>query len=273
MHHAKITILRGALKINLNRLSSYDTDRPNRWFSFPLNTIARRMNRTSIFDFIGNLDTLLAVMLGALLATGGALVAELIQDRLGRRRRQRDASRFFAEILTSVDQIFLLACESMKVGDPWGNYTRTLFEIASREASIYERNRERLFDIQDMQLRFALHGHMLRFTVPIFGILENCEQIEALQTRLDEDEALSVAVRAFRRVSSRTPRPDAYAIAAPAASPQISIYGSYRRSGFQTDRPRGGRFHGIYQCHARGVSLRHFPITTEIGRTSARQAG
>lgn len=184
------------MRINLNRLSSYDTDRPNRWFSFPLNTIARRMNRTSIFDFIGNLDTLLAVMLGALLATGGALVAELIQDRLGRKRRQRDASRFFAEILTSVDQIFLLACESMKVGDPWGNYTRTLFEIASREASIYERNRERLFDIQDMQLRFALHGHMLRFTVPIFGILENCEQIEALQTRLDEDEALSVAVRA-----------------------------------------------------------------------------
>jgi len=58
------------------------------------------MARSSIFDFIGNLDTLLAVMLGALLATFGALVSELIQNRLGQKRRQRDAARFFAEILS-----------------------------------------------------------------------------------------------------------------------------------------------------------------------------
>lgn len=143
--------------------------------------------RPTPFDFIGNLDTLLAVMLGALLATGGALVAELIQDRLGRKRRQRDAARFFAEIMTSVDQIFWLACETMKIGDPWGNYTRSLFEIASREASIYERNRERLFDIHDMRLRFALHGHMLRFTVPIANIVRHNEEIEVLKAKLEEE--------------------------------------------------------------------------------------
>jgi hypothetical protein len=41
------------------------------------------MMRASTFDFIGNLDTLLAVMVGALLATIDALVSELIQNRLG----------------------------------------------------------------------------------------------------------------------------------------------------------------------------------------------
>jgi hypothetical protein len=151
--------------------------------------------RATPFDFIGNLDTLLAVMVGALLATVGALVAELIQDRLGRNRRQRDAARFFAEIMTSVDQIFELACETTKIGERWGIYTRNLFETASREASIYERNRERLFDIHHMELRFAIHGHMLRFTVPISSIVQQCDQIEALKVRLVEDEGLSESAK------------------------------------------------------------------------------
>lgn len=154
------------------------------------------MARSSIFDFIGNLDTLLAVLLGALLATLGALVSELIQNRLGQKRRQRDAARFFAEILSSADQIFLLACESRKVGDPWGSYTGTLFETVTREASVYERNRERLFDILDMKLRFALHGYMLRFTVPIAAIVKHSDDIDTLKMRLDEGEGLSETVKA-----------------------------------------------------------------------------
>lgn len=155
--------------------------------------------RTSIFDFVGNLDTLIAVLVGALLATLGALAADLVQERLGRRRRQRDAARFFGEIMTSVDQIFDLACESQKVGDPWGAYSQRLFEIASREASVYERNRERLFDIWDMKLRFAINGHILRATVPIAGIVEHSGQIDALQARLDEDETLSDTARTSLR--------------------------------------------------------------------------
>lgn len=147
--------------------------------------------RTSVFDFVGNLDTLVAVLVGALLATLGALAVDLVQDRLGRRRRQRDAARFFGEIITSVDQIFDLACESQKIGDPWGTYTQRLFEIASREASVYERNRERLFDIWDIELRFAINGHVLRATVPVASIVQQSDQIEAIQARLDEDETLS----------------------------------------------------------------------------------
>ena len=151
--------------------------------------------RTSIFDFVGNLDTLLAVMVGALLATVGALVAEIVQERLGRRRRQRDAARFFGEIMISMDQIFDLACESQNVGDRWGSYSQRLFETVSQEALVYERNRERLFDIRDMELRFAIHGHMLRASVPIASMAAQSSQIDAIQERLDEDEALSDTTR------------------------------------------------------------------------------
>ena len=54
--------------------------------------------RQSVFDYIGSLNTLIAVFIGAILATGGALVAEIIQERTNRNRQERDAARFFGDI-------------------------------------------------------------------------------------------------------------------------------------------------------------------------------
>ena len=108
--------------------------------------------RQSVFDFIDNLDTLLAVIIGALLATGGAMVAELVQDRLGQKRKERDAARFFGEILASVDSILDRAFASMEIGDRWGDVTVRLFRTALNEAGIYERNRERMFEIEVVKL-------------------------------------------------------------------------------------------------------------------------
>lgn len=147
--------------------------------------------RNSIFDYIGNLDTLIAVIVGACLATGGALIAEIIQDRLRRRRRQREAARFFGEIIISISQVFDLAVESQKIGDPWGAFTVSMFRVCAHEAEVYTRNRERLFDIPDMRLRFSIHGHLLRFTVPISSIVRESADIDVLQTRLEEAEGLS----------------------------------------------------------------------------------
>ena len=150
--------------------------------------------RASSFDFIGNLDTLLAVVIGAVLATGGALVAEIIQDRLGRKRRERDAARFFGELMTSIDSIIDLAIGSRAVGDPWGRVTHRLFETALREAAVYERNRERLFELGDMQLRFDIHAHVLRETVPLVAILEQTDTINDLDRQL-ADQTLDEAAR------------------------------------------------------------------------------
>lgn len=140
--------------------------------------------RNSVFDFIDNLDTLLAVVLGAMLATGGALLAELIQDRLGQKRRERDAARFFGEILASVDLVLDRAFKSLDLGERWGDVSQRLFKTALDEAAIYERNRERLFEIRDMTLRREIHVHFLTEIVPLTALIDICNDINALEKEL-----------------------------------------------------------------------------------------
>ncbi len=152
--------------------------------------------RASAFDFVGNLDTLLAVVIGAFLATGGALVAEQIEDRVNRKRRERDAARFFGEILASIDTIIDSAVESQKVGDPWGPVSQRLFRTALRETQVYERNRERLFDIRDTSLRARIHTHFIRETFPLESIVDHCRDIGDISTSLENDDLL--ATRAER---------------------------------------------------------------------------
>ena len=154
--------------------------------------------RPSVFDFIDNLDTLLAVIIGAVLATGGAMVAELVQDRLGRKRKARDAARFFGEILTSVDRVLERAVGSLKFGDPFGSVSKRLFRTASEETSVYERNRERMFDIHDIELRRLIHTHFLEQTVPLVAMLEYWDEVDAIEKELAEDDQMSEARRAAK---------------------------------------------------------------------------
>lgn len=138
----------------------------------------------SVFEYVGNLDTLIAVVIGAMLATLGALFAELIQDRLNRRRRERDAARFFGEVLFSIDRILDAAVASQKIGDPWGSVTRRMFKTALREADVYQRNRERLFDIRDTGVRSGIHQHFITEMFPLEAIVEYCEEIREIETEL-----------------------------------------------------------------------------------------
>lgn len=147
--------------------------------------------RQSVFDYIDNLDTLLAVIVGAVLATGGAMVAELVQDRLGQKRKERDAARFFGEILATVDLVLDRAIGSMAIGERWGDVTLRLFRTALNEAAIYERNRERLFELRDMQLRQDIHVHFLTEMVPLVALNENSREIAALEKDLKHGDALS----------------------------------------------------------------------------------
>lgn len=147
--------------------------------------------RQSVFDYIDNLDTLLAVVVGALLATGGAMVAELVQDRLGRKRKEREAARFFGEILNSVDRILDFAFDSIERGERWGSVSLRLFKTAFNETSVYERNRERLFEIGDIELRRTIHSHFLVETVPLIALIEYWELIDALSKELTESEHLT----------------------------------------------------------------------------------
>ncbi|MHA7899561.1 MAG: hypothetical protein ACX94B_06815 [Henriciella sp.] len=149
--------------------------------------------RQSVFDYIDNLDTLLAVIVGALLATGGAMAAELVQEKLGRKRRERDAARFFGEILMSVDSILTRAFSSMEIGERWGSVSLRLFRTAVNETSIYERNRERLFEISDMELRRSIHVHFLTKTVPLHALIDTWQEIIDLERQLETDISLAPA--------------------------------------------------------------------------------
>lgn len=150
-----------------------------------------RIMRQSAFDFVGNLDTLLAVVVGAMLATIGGLIGEHYEDIIERRRRQRDAARFFGEILGSIDALVDRAIQTQQFGDPWGPVTMRLFKTAMREAEVYDRNRERLFDIQDTELRARIHYHVISEIFPLEAIIEGSEHITRLSDLLDEGGALS----------------------------------------------------------------------------------
>lgn len=147
--------------------------------------------RQSAFDFVGNLDTLLAVVIGAMLATVGGLIGEHYEDIIERRRRQRDAARFFGEILGSIDTLIDRALHSQQFGDPWGPVTLRLFRTAMREAEVYDRNRERLFDIQDMNLRSRIHVHVISEIFPLEAIIEGSDRIASITEFLDDGGAMS----------------------------------------------------------------------------------
>ena len=153
--------------------------------------------RQSVFDYIDNLDTLLAVIVGALLATGGAMAAELVQDRLGRKRKEREAARFFGEILTSADRVLDRAFASLEIGEEWGAVSKRLFRTALDETAVYERNRERLFDIRDIPLRRAIHLHFLEETVPLVALVETWDEIDEIEKELTASDHLSEARRQY----------------------------------------------------------------------------
>lgn len=147
--------------------------------------------RQSTFDFIDNLDTLLAVIVGAVLATGGAMVAELVQDRLSMKRKERDAARFFGEILATVDLILDRAFATLEIGERWGDVSKRMFRTALNEAAIYERNRERLFELRDMELRREIHVHFLTEMVPLVALTEINADIAEIEKELKDAEQLS----------------------------------------------------------------------------------
>jgi hypothetical protein len=145
--------------------------------------------RGEMFDFIGNLDTLAAVFTGAILATLGGVAATQIEERVDRTRRERDAARFFGEVLASIEVIVEDAAATRKIGEPYGPVTMRMLTTARREVEIYERNRERLFEIRDPLLRARIQRHVLRVTLPLESVIDSSQDIAELEERLHDGQA------------------------------------------------------------------------------------
>lgn len=135
------------------------------------------------FDFISNFNTVWAVVLGAVLATLGGFVATQMELVMGRRERQRNAALLFGEVLSTLAVIIELAAETRGRGDPYGPVTMRLLRAARREIDVYERNRERLYDLTEGDLRARIHTHILRLNMPLEGIFDAVRELGEVQAR------------------------------------------------------------------------------------------
>jgi hypothetical protein len=136
------------------------------------------------FDFISNFSTVWQVFLGAILATIGGFAATQIEWYFERQRRERDAALLFGELLATLGVLLTLTHRTYGVGDPFGPITVRLLRSAKRELDIYDRNREKLYDIRDAKLRAHVHTLVLRINTPLEGVFDAHEEIAKMEAQV-----------------------------------------------------------------------------------------
>jgi len=142
--------------------------------------------RSEAFDFLSNLDTIWAIVAGAILATTGGLIATQLEHRFDTKRRERESALFFGEVMTMVRMTAEAAERARGIGDPFGPVTMRLLRMVRRELDIYDRNRERLFELKDPIMRAHIHRTLLRIMMGVEGSIEAATEAAEI-----EDELLS----------------------------------------------------------------------------------
>ncbi|MCE9521454.1 MAG: hypothetical protein K8S25_03365 [Alphaproteobacteria bacterium] len=140
--------------------------------------------RPESFDFLSNLDTLWAVFAGAVLATAGGFIATQIEHRVDSKRRERQAALFFGEIMALLGVTVGSATRARGIGDPFGPVTMRLLRMIRRELDVYDRNRERLFELRDPALRARIHVTLLRTMMGVEGALESAAEVHQIDAEL-----------------------------------------------------------------------------------------
>lgn len=119
-----------------------------------------------------NDETLLGVIIGAVLASLGGLVSGRFEQHLRRREREQSAAQLFGEILAALKLILRLAKDARGRGEPYGPITLRFLQAAQRETQIYDRNRETLFDVRDAKLRAETHLLLLQISLTLDALFE-----------------------------------------------------------------------------------------------------
>jgi hypothetical protein len=167
----------------------------------------------SIFDVAGINSQFVAILLGAFLASAGGFFVTWLLDHLERRRQERSIALVCLDLLTSLSVMTHLADGSRAFGDPYGPFTMRLVRGCLRDIDVYERNRERIADIANPNVRAEIYQCMTRMTLTLDSILSESDVLEKLdETIADFDEASESAKlaglrkqreeRALRRNSS-----------------------------------------------------------------------
>jgi hypothetical protein len=158
----------------------------------------------SIFDVTGAAGAqFFAMLMGAVLASGGGFFVAWMLDRMERTRQERSIALVCLDLLTSLGVMTNLAQGARSRGNPYGPFTMRLVRGCMRDLDVYERNRERIADISDPQLRAEIYQCMTRMVLAVDGILSETDMIVALDdsihiARTNGDEVKLRALTADR---------------------------------------------------------------------------
>jgi hypothetical protein len=147
----------------------------------------------SIFDVTSAAGAqFLAMLIGAFLASAGGFLVAWLLDRMERKRQERSIALVCLDLLSSLSVLTNLAKDARSRGSPYGPYTIRLIRSCMRDLDVYERNRERIADIADPNVRAELYQCMARMALAVDGVLGETDvivrtndEIEAARTRGD----------------------------------------------------------------------------------------
>jgi hypothetical protein len=139
----------------------------------------------SIFDLTSAAGAqFFAMLLGAFLASLGGFTVAWVLDRMERRREERSIALVCLDLLTTLHVMTNLARDARGRGDPYGPLTMRLIASCRRDLEVYQRNRERIADIQDPAVRSQIYTCMIRVSMAIDGVLTETELLPTLNAEI-----------------------------------------------------------------------------------------
>ena len=176
-------------------------------FSTPYVPMASADLAQSIFDVTSVAGAqLVAMLMGATLASGGGFFVAWILDRMERKREERSIALVCLDLLSSLSVMTSLAEGARGRGHPYGPFTLRLVRGCQRDLEVYERNRERIADIADPLVRAEIYQCMTRMTLAIDGVLSETESIVSLEDALEAARTKSDAPKIEALSSEREER-------------------------------------------------------------------
>lgn len=125
-------------------------------------------------------ETLLAVILGAALATAGGFSERQIERAILKKEKERSAALFFGELLSAMRIMMRLANEARGRGDPFGPITLRFMRSVQREVEIYDRNRETLLDLRSASVRASVSVLIARLSFAVGGVTDATAELATL---------------------------------------------------------------------------------------------
>jgi hypothetical protein len=137
-------------------------------------------------------ETLLAVILGAALATAGGFGERQIERAIQKRDKERSAALFFGELLSAMRVMMKLANEARSRGDPYGPITLRFICSIQREVEIYDRNRETLLDLRSASVRARISVLIARLSFSMGGVIDATAELATLDDGAHEERRAAV---------------------------------------------------------------------------------